>query len=137
MELLELWQARTPLIAAVIARLPLLVERLLNAGASPTAAVRGAQREHSALSLTTQPTTPWGTGVCMETATLIERSLVWSPSDLKAHKLFPPGFRRGVKHVCGLRVALCKAGRVLPEASWLLIISHLPRDWEFHHSTCP
>ena len=56
----------------------------------------------------------------------MQRVATWS---LETHYLFPPGFRCGVKHVCGLKVGLDRAGRQLPNSLWMIIITYLPRDW--------
>ena len=59
---------------------------------------------------------------------------VWSPNDLAAHYLFPPGLRKGIKCVLfRLRVALNKARphMRLSNELWLMVISKLPRGWAF------
>ena len=82
----------------------------------------------------------WTTFHCTVTAKLIARSLVWSPFDLEAHALFPPAFRYGVRKVCLLAVRLVNVNRGLPHLAWLLVITRLPRDWDFtsdsEHAIC-
>ena len=106
------------------------VRELLHSGEDPTFTVQYQQHTLSALVLATNETTcSRAAPVCTETLRLIERSLQWSPYDLEAHYLFPPAFRRGVRHVLGLMVALERVGRELPQHIWMLIVASLPRDW--------
>ena len=65
---------------------------------------------------------------------------VWSPNDLAAHYLFPPGLRKGIKCVLfRLRVGLNKAKphMRLSNELWLMVISKLPRDWALCDVTVP
>ena len=60
------------------------------------------------------------------------RSVQWSHLDPYAIRFFPPQFRRGVRHVCGLKVAVDRELKMeLGNAIWLWIISHLPREFGF------
>jgi len=59
----------------------------------------------------------------------LKRSMSWRPA---RHYLFPPSFRSGVFQIYLVRKRHAKGQTVLSELSddvWLLIISHLPRDW--------
>ena len=57
----------------------------------------------------------------------MQRFLIWS---VESHHLFSSGFRRGVKHVCGLKVALDRqASHQLSNPVWMIIISYLPCNW--------
>ena len=87
---------------------------------------------HSAWSLATATRTWFSDKYCADTMYLVQRSLTWSMHDSKAIYLFPPMFRRGVRHVCGLKVALDRGDRKVPiisNNSWMVISAHVPRDW--------
>ena len=72
----------------------------------------------------------WAAPVCAHTLNLIQSSLQWTP---EGHYLFPPSFRRGVKHVLGVKIALdTDDARGFPQPIWMMIISFLPRDWDFN-----
>ena len=131
-ELLEAWPLLSLhlLMVATVTRNSAAVRELLHSGEDPALTVQYQQHTLSALVLARNETTcSWAAPVCAETLRLIERSLQWSPYDLKAHYLFPPAFRRGVRHVLGLMVALERVGRELPQPIWMLIVASLPRDW--------
>ena len=109
---------------------------LLHSGEDPTLSVQYQQHTLSVLTLSVltlaasnEATCSWAASVCNATLHLIECSLQWSPYDLEAHQLFPPAFRRGVRHILGLMMALEQVGRGLPHHVWMLIIAALPRDW--------
>jgi len=75
----------------------------------------------------------WSTEVCLETVQLVQRSLSWSRNDAKAHYLFPPQFRRAVRHILGLKVALDRMEPAITfsnmsESLWLMVIEHIDRD---------
>merc|ERR1712195_98051 len=131
-ELLEAWPLISPhlLMVATITGNSAAVRELLHSGEDPVFTVQHQQHTLSALVLARNETTcSWAAPVCTDTVRLIERSLQWSPYDLEAHYLFPPAFRRGVRHVLGLMVALEGVGREFPQHIWMLIIASLPRDW--------
>jgi len=131
-ELLEAWPLISPhlLMVATITGNSAAVRELLHSGEDPVFTVQHQQHTLSALVLArNEATCSWAAPVCTDTLHLIERSLQWSPYDLKAHYLFPPAFRRGVRHVLGLMVALERAGCGLPQHIRMLIIASLPRDW--------
>jgi hypothetical protein len=127
-ELLKSWSQLTPLMVAVVLQSPQEFKALLHEGADPTCTVQlpsGTQTAHS-LAINDPPRT-WFSTTCSDTVELIERSLTWS---VESHYLFPPGIRRGAKHVCGLKVALDRADHQLSNSVWMMIISHLPRKWD-------
>merc|ERR1712166_15345 len=131
-ELLEAWPLISPhpLMVATITGNSAAVRELLHSGEDPVFTVQHQQHTLSALVLArNEATCSWAAPVCTDTLHLIERSLQWSPYDLKAHYLFPPAFRRGVRHVLGLMVALERTGCGLPQHIRMLIIASLPRDW--------
>merc|ERR1711865_531085 len=131
-ELLEAWPLLSPhlLMVATVTGNSAAVRELLHSGEDPVFTVQYQQHTLSALVLARNETTcSWAAPVCPDTLRLIERSLKWSPYDLEAHYLFPAAFRRGVRHVLGLMLALERAGRGLPQHIWMLIIASLPRDW--------
>ena len=114
-------------MVAVVLQSPQEIKALLHAGADPTCTVQlpnGIQTAHSLA--TNEPPRTWFATICPDTVDLVESSLNWS---VKSHYLFPPGFRRGVKHVCGLKVALDRADHQLSNPVWMMIISQLPRNW--------
>merc|ERR1712166_696345 len=100
-ELLTEWPAELTLIMkAVVMRNHVKLQRLLHSGGNPHVTVQHQQHTLDALVLATiyTNTACWAAPVCAETLNLIQRSLQWTP---EAHQLFPPSFRRGVKHVLG------------------------------------
>jgi len=126
-ELLESWPLLSQLMVAVVLQRPQEIKALLHAGADPTSTVQlpsGVQNAHSLA--TNDPPRTWFSTTCLDTLDLIESSLNWSE---ESHYLFPPGFRRAVRHVCGLKVALDRADRQLSNPVWMIIVSHLPRSW--------
>ena len=125
--LLDFWSQLTPLMVAVVLQSPQEIKALLHEGADPTCTVQlpsGTQTAHS-LAMNDPPRT-WFSTTCSDTAELIESSLTWS---VESHYLFPPGFRRGVRNVCGLKVALDRAEHQLSNPVWMIIIAYLPRNW--------
>ena len=130
-ELLEVWHHLTQLIIAARMRQEGKVWELLHSGEDPTLTVQYQQQTLSAITLATsnESTCSWAAPVCTDTLRLMERSLQWSPLDLDAHQLFPPEFRRGVRHILGLMMALEQGGRGLPHHVWMLIVAALPRKW--------
>ena len=131
-ELLEAWPLLSQhlLMVATVTGNSAAVRELLHSGEDPSFTMQYQQHTLSALVLARNETScSWAAPVCTDTLHLIERSLHLSPYDLEAHYLFPPAFRRGVRHILGLMVALERAGRGLPQHIWMLIISFLPRDW--------
>jgi len=131
-ELLEAWPLLSQhlLMVATVTGNSAAVRQLLHSGEDPAFTVQYQQHTLSALVLARNETTcSWAAPVCTDTLRLIERSLQWSPYDLEAHYLFPPAFRRGVRHVLGLMLALERVGRELPQHIWMLIIASLPRYW--------
>ena len=132
MELLEAWPLLSQhlLMVATITRNSAAVRELLHSGEDPAFAVQYQQHTLSAVVLARNETScSWAAPVCTDTLRLIERSLEWSAYDLEAHYLFSPAFRRGVRHVLGLMVALERAGRGLSQHMWMLIVASLPRCW--------
>ena len=131
-ELLEAWPLLSQhlLMVATVTGNSAAVRQLLHSGEDPAFTVQYQQHTLSALVLARNETTcSWAAPVCTDTLRLIERSLQWLPYDLEAHYLFPPAFRRGVRHVLGLMLALERVGRELPQHIWMLIIASLPRYW--------
>ena len=131
-DLLEAWPLLSQhlLMVATVTGNSAAVRELLHSGEDPSFTMQYQQHTLSALVLARNETScSWAAPVCTDTLHLIERSLHLSPYDLEAHYLFPPAFRRGVRHILGLMVALERAGRGLPQHIWMLIISFLPRDW--------
>ena len=153
----------TPLMHAAADRRAADVERLLHQGADPTVSVTHKGRTDTALTLATteqgehadsssSSSSDSGSGsdsdssdsaaprkreVCQATVELIMGALEpWSP---ESHHLFPPAFRRGVRHVLGLMMALNAQRQAVGKAQvrvelWHQIIAHLPREWG---SDCP
>ena len=126
-ELLEFWSRLTPLMRAVVSQSPQEIEALLHEGADPTCTVQLLSGTQTAYNLAmNDPPRTWFSTVCLDTVDLIESSLTWS---VESHYLFPPGFRSGVKHVCGLKVVLDRADHQLSNQVWMIIIAYLPRIW--------
>jgi len=133
-DLLRSWTLLSPLMMAVVLRNPVQVRALLHLGAGPMHTVELPSGTHSAWSLAlNDPPQSWAKETCTETMQLamVRSSLTWSQ---ESHSLYPPRFRRGVRHLLALRQAnkmaltgnhLCN----LPEPLAMLIISHLPRNW--------
>ena len=133
-DLLRSWTLLSPLMMAVVLRNPVQVRALLHLGAGPMHTVELPSGTHSAWSLAlNDPPQSWAKEACTETMQLamVRSSLTWSQ---ESHSLYPPRFRRGVRHLLALRQAnkmaltgnhLCK----LPEPLLMLIISHLARNW--------
>merc|ERR1712166_1461356 len=115
-------------MSAAMLRLPQRMERLLHDGADPTTELVHQQDTHTALSLAlNQPQYSCSIEVCPQTVELVHRSLVFSE---EAHHLFPPGFRRAVRHVLGLKVALDRtqpaiAFSRMPAALWMVVLEKL------------
>jgi len=132
-ELLTEWPKNlTPIMNAVAMRNDVQLQGLLQSGEDPHVTVQHKQLPLNALTLATMEETAacWAAPVCAQTLNLIQSSLQWTPD---AHHLFPPSFRRGVKHVLGAKVALdTDDDRGFPEPIWMMIISFLPRDWDFN-----
>ena len=138
---LEAWPllSQHQLMVATVTGNSEAVRQLLHSGEDPTLTVQYQQHTLSVLVFARNETTcSWAAPVCTYTLRLVERSLQWSPYDLKAHYLFPPAFRRGVRHVLGLMVALERVCHELPQHIplpqhvWMLIIASLPRDWSIN-----
>ena len=115
---------------ATVDRLPNVVKELLRHGADPTV---GRVYQSSALTpLLVAKNLPqpfsWSLEMCLETVRLLKRAMSWSP---QSHQLFPPRFRRGVRHVFGLKVHLEQslALPMLPAVMWQMIVAELPRSW--------
>ena len=126
-EMLESWFKLTPLMVAVVLQSPQEIKALLHEGADPTCTVQLPSSTQTAYSLAmNDPPRTWFSTTCSDTVDLVESSLTWS---VESHYLFSPGFRRGVKHVCGLKLALDQADHQLSNPMWMIIISHLPRNW--------
>jgi ankyrin repeat protein len=133
MELLTEWPKNlTPIMNAVAMRNGVQLQGLLQSGEDPHVTVQHKQLPLNALTLATMEETAacWAAPVCAQTLKLIQSSLQWTP---EGHYLFPPSFRRGVKHLLGAKVALdTDDDREFPEPIWMMIISFLPRDWDFN-----
>jgi hypothetical protein len=133
MELLKEWPKNlTPIMNAVAMRNDVQLQGLLQSGEDPHVTVQHKQLPLNALTLATMDKNAacWAAPVCAQTLNLIQSSLQWTP---EAHHLFPPSFRRGVKHVLGAKVAFdTDDDREFPEPIWMMIISFLPRDWDFN-----
>ena len=123
-ELLESWPQLTPLMLAVVSQSPQEIKALLHEGADPACTVQLPNGTQTAYSLAmNDPPRTWFSTTCSDTVELIESSRTWS---VESHYLFSPGFRCGVKHVCGLKVALDRADHQLSNPVWMIIISQLP-----------
>ena len=115
-------------MVAVVLQRPQEIKALLHAGADPTRTVHLPSGVQSAYSLATnEPPRTWFGTICPDTLDLVESSLNWS---VKSHHLFPLGFHNGVKHVCGLKVALDRGDHQLSNSVWMIIIWHLPWNWD-------
>ena len=120
----------TPLMLATVDRLPNVVKELLRHGADPTL---GRVYQSSTLTpLLVAENLPqpfsWSMEVCPEIVRLLKRAMRRSP---RSHQLFPPRFRRGVRHVYGLKLHLEQslALPMLPAEVWQMIVAELPRSW--------
>ena len=131
-ELLDVWPALSTsrLMVATAMRQESTVRALLNSGEDPNVTVQHQQHTLSALILATmdEATSCWAAPVCPKTFRLIKQSLQWSPHK-EVHQLFPPAFRRGVRHILGLMLALESVKHKLTQDEWMRIIACLPRDW--------
>ena len=129
-ELLESWSLLTPLMLAVVfQQSPQEIKALLHGGADPSYAVQLPSGTQTAYTLALGGTICSDfalSTICCDTIELFESSLTWS---VESHNLFPPGFRRGVRRVCGLKAALDQADRQLSNQVWMIVIAHLPRNW--------
>merc|ERR1712086_278207 len=120
------------LMSAAMLRLPQRMERLLHDGADPTTQLVHRQDTHTALSLAlNQPQYSCSMEVCPQTVELLRHSLVFSE---EAHHLFPPGFRRAVQYIFGLKVALDRmqpeiAFSRMPNALWIMVLEKLDRNY--------
>ena len=155
---LQLTTESTDLMSAVILRQPSVVEQLLHDGADPTAKLcwedgqfwgpgheeqlefwgpSTAAEHYTVLDLAQNnlchsAQKDWSAEVCLETVEMVQRSLVWSRNDTKAHYLFPPNFRRVVRHILGLKVALDRMEPAITfsnmsESLWMMVIEHIDR----------
>ena len=129
-QLLEVWPVLSELMIATVMRRHSSVRELLHSGEDPAVTVQYQERTLSALILATmnEATCSWAAPVCTRTVHLIKQSLMWSPR-LEVHQLFPLIFRRGVRHILGLMVAIEPVHCGLPRDVWMRIIACLPRDW--------
>ena len=129
---LQLASKCNDLMSAAMLRLPRKMERLLHDGADPTTQLVHQQDTHTALSLAVnQPQYSCSMEVCPQTVELLSRSLVFNE---EAHQLFPPGFRRAVRHVLGVKVALDRmqpeiAFSKMPAALWMVVLEKLDRNY--------
>ena len=129
-EYLEACQVLSPLLLAAADRLPGVVEELLRGGADPTASQ--VYQSNTLTALLVAGNLPeafsWSLAVCPETVKLLQRAMRWST---QSHRLFPPRFRRGVRHVFGLKVHLEQRQEMpmLPAVVWQMIVAELPRTW--------
>jgi len=129
---LQLASKCNDLMSAAMLRLPQRMERLLHDGADPTTQLVHQQDTHTALSLAlNQPQYSCSMEMCPQTVELVRRSLVFSE---EAHHLFPPGFRRAVRHVLGVKVALDRtqpeiAFSRMPAALWMVVLEKLDRNY--------
>ena len=117
----------TPLMHAAVDRRAADVERLLRQGADPTVSVIHEGRTDTAIILASAK--QGERDVCQVTVELLMGSMVWSP---ESHNLFPPAFRRRVRHVLGLMFALNAQrhadGKAHMRAElWCMIIAWIPR----------
>jgi len=124
----------TPLMHAVVDKRPKDVKRILCQGVDPNESVVTHEgHTETIFSLASAQ----GDGDMME---VIERTLPpWSP---ETHPLyFTADFRRGVRHVLGLRLALNVMRQrdghhhMLPAGVWLHVVMHLPRCWGLGEGT--
>ena len=123
------WPLLSPLMVAVVLQRLQDINAMLRAGADPKCTVQLPSGIHSAHSLAqNDPPRTWFGQICPNVVNLVESSLRWSE---KSHYLFPPGFRRGVRHVCGLKIALDRVDHRFSNSVWMIIIAYLPRNWVF------
>ena len=127
---LDICSVWTPLVAAAADRLPERVTELLHSGADCTASIMYQERTLTALLIAQNlpQQFSWSLDVCSETVKLLRQAMHWSQH---SHHLFPPRFRRGVRHILGLKLALEEKLEVpmLPNVVWHMIVAELPRDW--------
>ena len=120
----------SPLLLAAADRLPAVAEELLRNGADP--AVGQVHQGSTLIALLVAENLPqafsWSLEVCPETVKLLKRAMRWST---QSYRLFPPRFRRGVRHVLGLKVYLEQRQELpmLPAVVWQMIVAELPRTW--------
>ena len=118
-------------------RLPDVVQTLLRDGADPSAkhlhCITALMHQGTTLTaLMVAENTPhafsWSLAVCPKIVHLLKQSLRWKP---QSHHIFPPRFRRGVRHVYGLKVHLEQQQELpmLPTVVWWMIVAELPRSW--------
>ena len=90
--IIQLWPMLSRITAAIAMREHGTVWELLYLGGGPTVIVHHQGHSLSALFLSTENevTGNWAAPTCTKTLRVIEKSLQWSPYDLKAHVLFPP-----------------------------------------------
>ena len=109
----------------------LVATELLHNGADPTVA-EGRTLRSRLTPLEVAQNLPqvfsWSLKVCPEIARLLKRAMRWTP---QSYPLHPARFRRGVRHVYGLKVHL-EQSLALPMLSavvWQIIVAELPRSW--------
>jgi hypothetical protein len=129
-EYLEACEVWSPLLLAAADRLPAVAEELLHNGADP--AESQVHQGSTLTALLVAENLPqafsWSLEVCPETVKLLKRAMRWST---QSYRLFPPRFRRGVRHVFGLKVYLEQRQELpmLPAVVWQMIVAELPRTW--------
>ena len=129
-EYLEACEVWPPLLLAAADRLPAVAEELLHNGADPTASQ--VYQDTTLTALLVAENLPqafsWSLEVCPKTVKLLNRAMRWSTM---YSRLFPPRFRRGVRHVFGLKVHLEQHQELpmLPAVVWQMIVAELPRNW--------
>ena len=136
-ELLEVWPFLTPLIMiAIVMRQHSTIWELLHSGKDPVVTMQHQDHSFNALTLVTlatnnEGTCSWTTPTCMHQNALPDHPIAaWSPYDLKAHQLFPPPFRRGVRHILGLMLHLIEmAAFCLNMCGCSSLLVWAPREW--------
>ena len=116
------------LMLAVVDRDLQAVERLLCIwGNEPKHVVHIDGTSYSANTLL-EDNLPWSKPVCEEVTKMLRRASSWSP---KSHMLFPIEFRKVVKQILMLQVALESSQLPrLPQIVWDKVIAHLPRNYK-------
>ena len=111
--------------------LPAVAEALLHDGADPTVSqvYQGTTLTALLIAENLPQAFSWSLAVCPETVKLLKRAMRWSSS--QSYRLFPPRFRRGVRHVFGLKVHLEQLQEIpmLPVVVWQMVVAELPRTW--------
>ena len=130
-EYLEACEVWSPLLFAAADRLPGVAEELLHNGADPTASqeYQGSNLTALLVAQNLPQAFSWSLEVCPETVKLLKlRAMRWST---QSYRLYPPRFRRGVRHVFGLKVHLERSQelQMLPAVMWQMIVAELPCDW--------